>query len=70
MPTFSTNWGVRHAVRPGCTVLLFANQSRLAFDVEPLRAMPYRLSGAGVPAVGCITHHFAGNMAVSIIQFL
>jgi hypothetical protein len=42
--------GVRHAVRPGCTVLLFANQSRLPFDVEPLRAMPYRLSGAGVPA--------------------
>jgi hypothetical protein len=42
--------GVRHAVRPGCTVLLFANQSRLPFDVEPLRAMPYRLSDAGVPA--------------------
>ena len=26
--------GVRHAVRPGCTVLLFANQSWLPFDVE------------------------------------
>ena len=42
--------GVRHAVRPGSTVLLFANQSRLPFDVEPLRATPYKLSGAGVPA--------------------
>jgi hypothetical protein len=42
--------GVRHAVRPGCTLLLFANQSRLPFDVEPLRAMPYTLTHAGVPA--------------------
>jgi hypothetical protein len=53
--------GVRHAVRPGCTVPLFANQSRLPFDVASLRAMPYRLSGAGVPAVGCITCHIAND---------
>src|ERR1041385_4126344 len=42
--------GVRHAVRPHTTVLLFAKGSRLPFDVAPLRAMPYKLSGDGVPA--------------------
>ena len=42
--------GVRHAVRPWSTVLLFAEQSRLPFDVAPLRAVPYRLSPDGTPA--------------------
>jgi tetratricopeptide (TPR) repeat protein len=42
--------GVRHAVRPWTTVLLFAEGARLPFDVAPLRAMPYRLSAAGKPA--------------------
>jgi hypothetical protein len=42
--------GVRHAVRPWTTVLLFAEGARLPFDVAPLRAMPYRLSVAGKPA--------------------
>jgi tetratricopeptide (TPR) repeat protein len=42
--------GVRHAVRPWTTVLLFAEGARLPFDVAPLRAMPYRLSTAGKPA--------------------
>jgi hypothetical protein len=42
--------GVRHAVRPWSTVLLFAEQSRLPFDVAPLRAVPYRLSPYGSPA--------------------
>jgi hypothetical protein len=41
--------GVRHAVRPASTVLLFAADSRLPFDVAPMRAMPYRLSAAGGP---------------------
>lgn len=41
--------GVRHAVRPWSTVLLFAEGGRLPFDVAPLRAMPYRLDG-GKPA--------------------
>ena len=43
--------GVRHAVRPFSTVLLFAEGgSRLPFDVAPLRAMPYRLTPEGTPA--------------------
>ena len=41
--------GVRHAVRPWSTVLLYAGSSRLPFDVAPLRALPYKLSSAGAP---------------------
>jgi len=41
--------GVRHAVRPGSTVLLYAGSSRLPFDVAPLRALPYKLSSSGLP---------------------
>ncbi len=41
--------GIRHAVRPCTTVLLFAETSRLPFDVAPLRALPYRLNAAGLP---------------------
>jgi tetratricopeptide (TPR) repeat protein len=43
--------GVRHAVRPWSTVLLFAEGSgRLPFDVGLLRALPYQLDGGGRPA--------------------
>lgn len=42
--------GLRHAVRPWSTVLLFAEGGRLPFDVAPLRAMPYRLTPEGAPA--------------------
>jgi hypothetical protein len=42
--------GVRHAVRPWSTVLLFAEGGgQLPFDVAPLRALPYRLSPDGTP---------------------
>ena len=41
--------GLRHAVRPWSTVLLFAEGGRLPFDVAPLRAMPYRLTAEGTP---------------------
>jgi len=41
--------GLRHAVRPWSTVLLFAEGGRLPFDVGPLRAMPYRLTAEGTP---------------------
>ena len=34
--------GLRHAVRPWSTVLIFGQESRLPFDVALLRAMPYR----------------------------
>src|SRR5919205_4687135 len=43
--------GVRHAVRPWSTVLLFAEGgTQLPFDVAPLRAIPYRLRADGKPA--------------------
>ena len=41
--------GVRHAVRPSATVLIFAGNSRLPFDVGPLRVMPYVLTADGAP---------------------
>ncbi|MDQ3814496.1 MAG: DUF4071 domain-containing protein, partial [Armatimonadota bacterium] len=42
--------GVRHAVRPGTTILIYAGTSRMPFDVAPLRALPYQLTPAGLPA--------------------
>src|SRR3954454_12638401 len=40
--------GVRHAVRPWSTALLFAQASgQLPFDVAPLRAIPYSLDAEG-----------------------
>ena len=43
--------GVRHAVRPATTVLLFAEGTgQLPFDVAPLRALPYKLAADGTPA--------------------
>lgn len=42
--------GLRHAVRPASTVLLFAEgMGQLPFDVAPLRALPYRLGPDGTP---------------------
>ena len=42
--------GVRHAVRPYTTVLIFAAGTRLPFDVALDRGLPYLLSPDGVPA--------------------
>jgi len=48
--------GVRHAVRPWSTVLLFAKESgQIPFDVGPLRAMPYQLTSEGKTADISIT---------------
>jgi hypothetical protein len=41
--------GVRHAFRPSTTVQLVANGSRLPFDVQMLRTIPYTLGSDGVP---------------------
>jgi tetratricopeptide (TPR) repeat protein len=37
--------GLRHAVRPASTVLLFAEGGRLPFDIQDLRTIPYKLEG-------------------------
>jgi tetratricopeptide (TPR) repeat protein len=42
--------GVRHAVKPATTVLLFGEGGRLPFDVAPLRALTYSLTSEGRPA--------------------
>ncbi len=41
--------GVRHAFRPSTTVQLIAEGSRLPFDVQMLRTIPYKLGGDGIP---------------------
>lgn len=49
--------GVRHAVRPASTLLLFAEgQGQLPFDVAPLRALPYRIGPDGRPAQAQADH--------------
>jgi tetratricopeptide (TPR) repeat protein len=43
--------GVRHAVRPASTILVFGEGAgQLPFDVGPLRALPYGLGADGRPA--------------------
>jgi len=43
--------GLRHAIRPASTVLLFAHGlGQLPFDVAPLRALPYQLGADGKPS--------------------
>ena len=42
--------GVRHAVKPSTTVLMFSHDSRMPFDVGLLRALPYHLGGDGRPS--------------------
>ncbi|HUP24370.1 MAG TPA: TRAFs-binding domain-containing protein [Thermoanaerobaculia bacterium] len=39
--------GVRHAVRPFTTVLVFAAGQRLPFDLAPMRGLPYDLGADG-----------------------
>ncbi|MDP9072236.1 MAG: DUF4071 domain-containing protein [Actinomycetota bacterium] len=41
--------GIRHAVRPYSTVLVFASGTRLPFDVNLDRGLPYSLSPTGRP---------------------
>ncbi len=41
--------GVRHAVRPYSTVLMFAQGGRLPFDLALDRILPYQLDAAGLP---------------------
>jgi hypothetical protein len=47
--------GIRHAVRPYSTVLIFAEGGRLPFDLAPMRALPYRLTPGGTPANTAVT---------------
>jgi tetratricopeptide (TPR) repeat protein len=42
--------GIRHAVRPASTVILFAEGTSLPFDIALLRGLPYHLDANGEPA--------------------
>lgn len=42
--------GIRHAVRPCSTIILFAEGTSLPFDIALLRGLPYRLGASGEPA--------------------
>lgn len=42
--------GVRHTARPWSTVSIFAEGSRLPFDLSYLRSLPYTLGPGGAPA--------------------
>ncbi len=42
--------GIRHAIRPSSTVILFAEGTTLPFDIALLRGLPYRLDAAGLPS--------------------
>jgi tetratricopeptide (TPR) repeat protein len=42
--------GIRHAIRPRSTVILFAEGTSLPFDIALLRGSPYRLDAAGKPS--------------------
>ena len=39
--------GIRHCARPKSTILIFATNTKLPFDVSPLRALPYTLNEDG-----------------------
>jgi hypothetical protein len=39
--------GVRHAVRPHSTLLVFCEETLLPFDLAPLRGIPYRIDARG-----------------------
>jgi hypothetical protein len=42
--------GIRHALRPASTVVLFVEGTVIPFDIALVRGIPYRTDGAGEPA--------------------
>ena len=57
--------GVRHAFKPFSTVQIIAEGSRLPFDVQMLRTIPYKLGVDGVP-----DHAGAAATSTAIAKFL
>jgi len=58
--------GLRHAVRRQSTVMMFAEGGRLPFDVNGLRALPYKLTPAGTPtAVDEAVSNLAGLLSAA-----
>ena len=44
--------GIRHAMRPHTTIVVFAEGTRLPFDLGPVRGLPYAVTPAGTPDMG------------------
>jgi len=42
--------GIRHALRPRTTVIIFADDTLLPFDIAMLRGLPYHTDSAGAPS--------------------
>jgi hypothetical protein len=58
--------GVRHAIRPWSTVLIYAESGgRLPFDLSPMRALPYVINAKGV-----IEDNNAGAAKATLIKRL
>lgn len=58
--------GVRHAIRPWSTVLIYAGSGgRLPFDLSPMRALPYVINAEGV-----IEENNAGAAKAALIKRL
>jgi tetratricopeptide (TPR) repeat protein len=58
--------GIRHAVRPYSTVLMFASGTRVAFDVAPERALPYLVNASGLPAdLVAATHRLTDRLVAA-----
>jgi MAP3K TRAFs-binding domain len=63
--------GIRHAVRPRSTVLIYAESSgRLPFDLSPMRALPYRTSLAGGAIEDNNNNSNAGATRAVLVKYL
>ena len=49
-PSVIYQLGVRHALRPGCTVALFSAESGIPFDLTMMPGLSYQLRDSGTPA--------------------
>lgn len=60
--------GVRHGIRPRTTVSVFAKDSRLPFDVAPLRGVPYSLSAGKPDAAATDIERIASALVATTLE--
>ncbi len=58
--------GIRHAVKPFTTVVIFEKNTRLSFDVGPLRAFPYEFTDNTVTNLQEQTAALAGLIKINL----
>lgn len=54
--------GIRHCARPHSTILIYDKNTRLPFDIQPLRAIPYELEN------GMIKEEEATNLKNNLVE--